>query len=79
MGEQPGKTDADNTRQRAGFWATVSAVFGAFIGIRKRSAYERDAAQFQAKHLIIAGIIGGVVFVVGIAMIASFVVSHAMH
>ena len=60
-----------------GFLATVSAVLGAFIGIRKRSAYERDAAQFKAKHLIIAGVIGGILFVVSIAMIARLVVSQA--
>jgi len=61
----------------AGFLATVSAVLGAFVGIRKRSAYERDAAQFKAKHLIVAGVIGGIVFVVSIVMLARFVVSQA--
>lgn len=69
---------ADNgDGKNAGFLATVSAVFGAFIGIRKRSAYERDATQFKAKHLIVAGVIGGIVFVVSIAMLARFVVSQA--
>jgi len=69
----------DVKRGDAGFLATVSAVLGAFIGIRKRSAYERDAAQFKAKHLIVAGVIGGIVFVVSIAMLARFVVSQAGH
>ena len=64
-------------RGKAGFLATVSAVLGAFIGIRKRSAYERDAAQFSARHLIVAGVIGGIVFVVTIVMLARFVVSQA--
>lgn len=61
------------------FFATVSAVFGAFVGIRKRSAYERDAAQFKAKHLIVAGVIGGIIFVVSIVMLARFVVAQAAH
>jgi hypothetical protein len=60
----------------AGLLATISAVFGAFIGIRKRRDYERDAAQFKAKHLIVAGVIGGVVFVVSIATLAHFIVAH---
>ncbi len=69
--------DGGNSGNNAGFLATVSAVLGAFIGIRKRSAYERDAAQFKAKHLIVAGVIGGIIFVVSIAMLARFVVSQA--
>jgi len=69
----------DNGNKGAGFFATVSAVLGAFIGIRKRSAYERDAAQFMAKHLIVAGVFGGILFVVSIAMLARFVVSQAAH
>ncbi|MEC5385824.1 DUF2970 domain-containing protein [Uliginosibacterium sp. H3] len=70
--------DGEGGKQgRPGFFATVSAVLGAFIGIRKRSAYERDAAQFKAKHLIVAGVIGGIIFVVSIAMLARFVISQA--
>ncbi|MFT3735940.1 MAG: DUF2970 domain-containing protein [Rhodocyclaceae bacterium] len=64
-------------QRNPGFLATVSAVFGAFIGIRKRRDYERDAAQFKPAHLIIAGIIGGVIFVVSMVMFARFVVSQA--
>ncbi|MDB5815633.1 MAG: hypothetical protein JWM03_1730 [Rhodocyclales bacterium] len=75
---QPGSDDSGSNggKSSAGFLATVSAVLGAFIGIRKRSAYERDAAQFKAKHLIVAGVIGGIVFVVSIAMLARFAVAH---
>lgn len=69
--------DGERGVKGTGFFATVSAVFGAFIGIRKRRDYERDAQQFKAKHLIIAGIIGGAIFVISVAMFANFVVSHA--
>lgn len=76
MADEHGGSD-EGRGKSAGFFATVSAVFGAFVGIRKRSAYEKDVAQFKAKHLIIAGVIGGIVFVVSIAMLARFVVSQA--
>ena len=78
MADGEGSSDGGK-RSKAGFFATVSAVLGAFIGIRKRSAYERDAAQFSARHLIVAGVIGGIVFVVAIAMLARFAVSQAGH
>ena len=67
----------DKADRGAGFLATVSAVLGAFIGIRKRSSYERDAAQFKARHLIVAGVIGGILFVVSMVMLARFVVAQA--
>jgi hypothetical protein len=73
-GNDNGNSGGNNS---AGLLATISAVFGAFVGIRKRRDYERDAQQFKAKHLIIAGVIGGVIFVVSIAMLASFIVAHA--
>lgn len=62
---------------RPGFWATVSAVFSAFAGIRRKSAYQRDAAQFRPLHLIIAGLIGGLVFVIAIVLVVRLVISQA--
>ena len=60
-----------------GFLATVAAVLSAFIGIRKRKDYQRDAANLNPKHLIIAGVIGGIVFVLTIVMVVKVVVSQA--
>lgn len=62
---------------RPGFWATVSAVFSAFAGIRRKSDYQRDAAQFKPLHLIIAGLIGGLVFVITIVLVVRLVISQA--
>jgi hypothetical protein len=41
----------------------ISAVLGAFIGIRKSSAGNRDLASLKPVHVIIAGIIGAALFV----------------
>ena len=59
------------------FFAAVSAVIGAFVGIRRKSDYQRDAARFKPIHLIVAGLIGGVVFVVTIVLVVRLVVSQA--
>jgi hypothetical protein len=38
-------------------------VLGAFIGIRKSSDRDRDLASLKPVHVIVAGIIGAVLFV----------------
>jgi hypothetical protein len=43
-----------------------SAVLGAFIGIRKSSARDRDLASLKPVHVIVAGLIAAAVFVVTI-------------
>ena len=51
------------TERKASFLATIKAVFWSFFGVRKRSDYESDAANLNPVHVIIAGIIGAIVFI----------------
>jgi hypothetical protein len=44
-------------------WRAVSAVLGAFIGIRKSSARDKDLASLRPVHVIVAGVIAAAVFV----------------
>jgi amino acid transporter len=43
--------------------ATMKAVFWSFFGVRKRSDYEHDSANLNPVHLIIAALIGVVLFI----------------
>jgi amino acid transporter len=43
--------------------ATMKAVFWSFFGVRKRSDYEHDSANLNPLHLIIAALIGVVLFI----------------
>lgn len=63
------------TQQKAGFWATVRAVLWSFIGIRRRSAYQQDARSLDPRAVIVAGLIGGVVFVVTILLVVRLVLA----
>jgi hypothetical protein len=49
--------------RKAGFGATMKAVFWSFFGVRKKSDYERDAAHLNPLHVIIAALIGVVLFI----------------
>ncbi len=63
------------TGRKASFGATMKAVFWSFFGIRKRSDYEKDAAQLNPVHLIIAGLIGALIFIGVLVTVVKFVVA----
>ena len=39
------------------------AVFWSFFGVRKRSAYEADTQKLKPQHVIAAGLVSAIVFV----------------
>ena len=63
------------SKRKASFGATVKAVFWSFFGVRKRRDYEHDAAELNPVHVIIAGIIGAVLFVLTLILIVHQVVA----
>lgn len=65
----------DASQRKASFGATMKAVFWSFFGVRKKSAYEKDAAQLNPVHVIIAGVLGAAIFVGVLVMIVRAVVA----
>jgi Protein of unknown function (DUF2970) len=63
------------TERKASFGATVKAVLWSFFGVRKKSDYEKDAAQLNPVHVLIAGVIGAVIFVAALVTVVHFVVA----
>lgn len=61
--------------RKASFGATVKAVLWAFFGVRKKRDYEKDAAHLNPVHVIIAAIIGAVIFIGGLIAIVRIVVA----
>ncbi|HYC42625.1 MAG TPA: DUF2970 domain-containing protein [Noviherbaspirillum sp.] len=62
------------TQRKASFGATMKAVFWSFFGIRKKSDYEKDAQQLNPVHVIIAGLIGALIFIATLLLIVKSVV-----
>ena len=73
------RTSADDLReavQRKGsFLQTVKAVAWSFFGVRRGSGYEQDISKLNPIHVIVAGIIGGVVFVIALLLIVRWIVA----
>ncbi|HZW20919.1 DUF2970 domain-containing protein [Noviherbaspirillum sp.] len=61
-------------RRKASFGATMKAVFWSFFGVRKKSEYEKDAQQLNPVHVIIAGLIGALIFIATLLLIVKSVV-----
>jgi hypothetical protein len=62
-------------KRKMSFVATLKAVFWSFLGIRKKSDYEKDAAQLNPVHVIIAGVIGALIFILILITIVKNVVA----
>jgi len=57
------------------FGATVKAVLWSFFGVRKKSAYEEDTQNLNPVHVIIAGIIAAILFVITLLAVVKVVVA----
>lgn len=62
------------SKRRAGFWQTVRAVLWSFFGVRRRSDYEKDAAQLNPVAVIIAGVMAAALFVALLLIVVNLVV-----
>ena len=49
------------------------AVFWSFFGVRKRADYESDTKRLKPRHLIAAGLVSALVFVLVLFMIVKLV------
>ncbi len=58
------------------FGATVKAVLWSFFGVRKKSAYESDTQKLNPLHVIIAGLLAALLFVLGLLMLVKMVVAQ---
>lgn len=62
-------------QRKASLLMTLRAVFWSFFGVRKKSDYERDAAQLNPVHVLIAGVLGALVFIAILIIIVRLVVA----
>jgi hypothetical protein len=67
----------DKEHRNASPFEVAKAVFWSFLGIRKRAALESDMARLKPAQVIVAGIVGAVIFVTALILVVRFVVSRA--
>ena len=73
--DEPRQASDKPSARKASFAMTMKAVFWSFFGIRKRSDYEKDAAQLNPVHVIIAALIGVALFIGVLVTLVRFAVA----
>ncbi|OZI77172.1 DUF2970 domain-containing protein [Bordetella genomosp. 12] len=64
-----------SAQRKLSFLQTLKAVAWAFFGVRKGAGYRQDIAQLNPVHVILAGLLGAVLFVVVLVMIVRWAVA----
>jgi hypothetical protein len=64
---------ADPQRKKATPLQVARAVFWSFFGVRKRAEYEKDAVSLTLLQVVVAGIIGAVIFVLSLVMLVRYI------
>ena len=75
MSEDPNDLRGAVTR-KGSFFQTLKAVFWSFFGVRNASDHAKDVEQINPVHVIVAGILGGILFVLSLVLVVKWVVSQ---
>ena len=62
-------------KKQSSFLQSMKAVMWGFLGVRKKSGLQDDVASLSFVHIILAGILGAVVFMAALLLIVKMVVS----
>jgi hypothetical protein len=63
------------SQRKLNFFQTLKAIAWAMLGVRKGSGYQEDISKLNPVHLVLAGLLSGVIFVVGLVMIVRLAIS----
>ena len=72
MADDPGQSRASGPR-RASLLDVARAVFWSFLGVRKRRDYDSDSVSISPLQIVVAGILGGVLFVLTLVLVVRLV------
>lgn len=64
------------SRRKLNFFQTLKAVAWGFFGVRKGRGYTEDINSLNPVHLIIAGIMATLLFVVGLVLAARWFIGY---
>jgi hypothetical protein len=62
-------------KRKGSFLQTMKAVGWSFFGVRKSADYEKDVGQLNPIHVVIAGVIGAVIFIVVLLLLVNWVLA----
>lgn len=64
--------------RRGSFLGTLRAVAWSFFGVRRGRDHAHDVSQLNPVHVIIAGVLGAVIFVILLVMMVQWIVGSGV-
>ena len=68
----------DAVHRKGSFLQTLRAVAWSFFGVRKSADHEKDVSQLNPVHVVIAGLIGAVLFIVVLVVLVNWVLASGV-
>ncbi|QVL45977.1 MAG: DUF2970 domain-containing protein [Methylophilaceae bacterium] len=65
-----------NEQQTASTFQVIKAVMWSMIGVRGQKGYENDIAKIKPRQIIIAGVIGAILFIVTVLTFVNLAISY---
>lgn len=65
-----------SVKNKASIFQIGKAVLWSLLGVRQQKGYEDDTSKITLKQAVVAGIIGGIIFVVSMITFVRFVISQ---
>lgn len=66
----------DKKSHPASLLTVAGVVFWSFLGIRRRQDYASDTARISLKQIVVAGITGGMIFVMGVVILVKVILAN---
>jgi Protein of unknown function (DUF2970) len=66
-------------KDSASFFQIMRAVLWSMLGVRQQKGYEDDTSKITLKQAVIAGLIGGLVFVATILTLVTLAIKYMGH
>jgi hypothetical protein len=71
------QTDSPTAPAPASLGQVARAVFWSFFGVRKGRHMLQDGATIRPHHVVLVGLLSGLVFVLALVALVTYIVRHA--
>ena len=63
------------SQRKLNFFQTLKAIAWGMLGVRKGSGYQEDISKLNPVHLVVAGLLCGVIFVASLVLVVRWAVA----
>lgn len=65
-------------QRKGSFGQTLRAVAWSFFGVRKGADYQRDVEKLNPVHVVVAGVLAAVLFILALVLLVNWVIGSGV-